>query len=235
MTPGSMVTLLAYLVAMVMVVAEARRRRLATEGMGYLAVAGLAGGVLGARLAHWLLVEPQMLAAYPLGPFDVRQGGRTILGGVVGGWLAVEVAKRMLGIRRSTGDLFAPALAVGEAIGRIGCFLNGCCYGRPGDVPWACYQHGADRHPTQFYTLVWCLAMYAVLRRRRDRMRREGELFRLYLVMWGAGRFVIEFWRESGTMAMGLSAAQWAALAVVTVGALSLRRPVGPVAPDSPA
>lgn len=217
-------TLLAYLVAMALMVAEARRRRLATEGMGYLAVAGLAGGVIGARLAHWLLVDPQALAANPLGPFDVRQGGRTILGGVLGGWLAVEVAKRRMGIRRSTGDLFAPALAMGEAIGRIGCFLNGCCFGQPTSVPWACYQHDALRHPTQFYTMAYCLAMFALLWRWRDRLPREGDLFRRYLVMWGLGRFVIEFWRDSGTMAMGLSAAQWTGLGVALAGVVALRR-----------
>ncbi len=224
MTPGVLVTLLAYLVAIGLVVAEARRRRLATEGMGYLGVAGLAGGVVGARLAHWLLVDPQALLAYPLGPFDIRYGGRTILGGVLGGWLAVEAAKRWLGIRRSTGDLFAPALAAGEAVGRIGCFLNGCCYGQPTRVPWACYQHDALRHPTQLYTMAWCLAMFVLLWRWRDRLPREGDLFRRYLVMWGLGRFVIEFWRDSGTMAMGLSAAQWTGLGVAVVGAVSLRR-----------
>ena len=222
MTPGSVVTFLAYLVAAVVAVAEARRRRLATEGMGYIAVAALLGGVLGARLAHWVLVDRQAFAAYPLGVLDMRYGGRTILGGVIGGWLAVELAKQRLGIKRSTGDLFAPALALGEAVGRIGCFLNGCCYGQPTTVPWACYQHGAERHPTQLYTMVWCLLIFAVLRRWRDKLPREGDLFRVYLVLWGLGRFVIEFWRDSGTMALGLSAAQWAGLGVALLGAWGL-------------
>jgi phosphatidylglycerol:prolipoprotein diacylglycerol transferase len=78
--------------------------------------AGIAGGLIGANIAQLVATDSP---------------GKSILGGISGGYLAVMAAKRYLGIVRPTGDLFALALAAGEAIGRWGCFLAGCCYGKP--------------------------------------------------------------------------------------------------------
>src|SRR5207247_6012464 len=140
--------------------------------------AGVRGGVLGAKVTEWGLGHWQTLASHPATMLDPRLGGRTIIGGVLAGWLAVEIAKWRLGIRRSTGDLFALALPAGEAVGRIGCFFNGCCYGVPSHVPWAVFQHGAWRHPTQFYAALLAAALFGLLVMLRNRMPREGDLFR---------------------------------------------------------
>jgi hypothetical protein len=78
--------------------------------------------------------------------------GKSLLGGVAVGYAAVVYAKRQLGIRRPTGDLFAVALAAGEAVGRVGCFFAGCCYGKVTTVPWAVHNHGAWR---QSHTVVF--------------------------------------------------------------------------------
>ncbi len=207
-----------------MLVVAARRRGVATAGMGWVGLAGLWGGVLGARLAHWLAVEPGLLLAQPVALLDPRSGGRTILGGIVGGWLAVEATKRALGIHRSTGDLFAWALPVGEAIGRIGCWLNGCCYGRPCDLPWAVWQHGAWRHPTQAYSMLVCGLVLGVLARAAPRVRREGDLFRVYLVAYGIGRFLVEVFRDQDGATGALSAGQGASLALVAAAWLWWRR-----------
>ncbi|MBI2301464.1 MAG: prolipoprotein diacylglyceryl transferase [Armatimonadetes bacterium] len=222
MTAGEAVTGAGYVVAAWVLLHAARRRRLATEGMGIVAAAALFGGVVGARLSHWLLVAPGLWWSHPGALFDPRLGGRTILGGVLAGWLAVELTKRRLGIRRSTGDGFALALPAGEAVGRIGCYLNGCCYGAATNLPWAVWQHEAWRHPSQLYTAAWCVAMYLLLRAWRDRLPREGDLFRLYLVLFGLGRFVLEFTRERESRMLGLSAAQWVGLEIAVLGGLLL-------------
>jgi phosphatidylglycerol:prolipoprotein diacylglycerol transferase len=219
---GLGLTAAGYAVAAVVLVREARRRGLATEGMGLVAACGLAGGLLGARLAHWLVIEPSFWARHPTAFFDPRLGGRTILGGLLGGWLAVAGAKRALGIRRSTGDGFALALAAGEAVGRLGCFCNGCCGGCATTVPWAVWQNGAWRHPAQLYASAYAAAMYFVLSRARRSQAREGDLFRLYLLLYGLGRFAIEFVRDGSQPRAGLAAGQWAALACAALGGVLL-------------
>jgi phosphatidylglycerol---prolipoprotein diacylglyceryl transferase len=222
MTLGSGLTAAGYLIGLLVFYLAARQRGLATEGMRHVAFAGLCGGVLGAKLTEWGLGHWQTLATHPAAMLDPRLGGRTIIGGVLAGWLAVEIAKWRLGIRRSTGDLFALALPAGEAVGRIGCFFNGCCFGVRSQVAWAVYQHGAWRHPAQLYSALVAAAIFGTLYIVRDRMPHEGDLFRLYLVLYGASRFGLEFLRERKIVFGGLSLAQWVCLELAIVAALVL-------------
>ncbi|MFY9753733.1 MAG: prolipoprotein diacylglyceryl transferase family protein, partial [Candidatus Acidiferrales bacterium] len=100
--------------------------------------AAAAGAAIGGKLLYWF-EDPRMLAADWRDPAYLM-GGKTIVGALIGGLIAVELAKRILGERRSTGDLFAPAIALGLAIGRIGCFLAGLpdhTYGVASSLPWA--------------------------------------------------------------------------------------------------
>ncbi len=216
--PGALFTAAGYLAALAVIWLGARRRGTDTLGTAWVVVAGMVGGVFGARLAHWLFVAPAALAD-PAALIAPRAGGRTLLGGILVGWVAVEATKRRLGLRRSTGDLFAPALLVGEAVGRLGCLLNGCCYGRPSLVPWAIHQHGAWRHPTQVYLIAVDLLVLAVLG--RWPARREGDRFRAYLMLYGTGRFLVEFCRD-GALVAGLTLGQWSALALAGCGAALL-------------
>jgi phosphatidylglycerol:prolipoprotein diacylglycerol transferase len=222
MTLGAFFTALGYIVGALVFYLAAHRKRLATEGMIYVALAGLVGGVLGAKLMEWALVHYRTFAAHPTAMLDPRLGGRTLIGGVIVGWLAVEFAKWRLGIRRSTGDMFALALPAGEAFGRIGCFFNGCCYGVPSSVTWAVYQHGAWRHPTQLYSSAVAVALFAILFALRDKMPREGDLFRLYIVLFGISRFALEFLRERNVAFGGLSVAQWVCLEMSVMFSLTL-------------
>jgi len=186
-----------------------------------LLVAALAGGVFGAKLTQWLVLGWPFSA--PLSAIgDPLQGGRTILGGIVCGWMAVEGAKMLLRVRRSTGDLFAFAIPSGEAVGRFGCLFNGCCYGAPSAVPWAVWQHHAWRHPAQLYASVAAAVVLAVLLCLRGRLWREGDLFRAYLVLYGAGRFGVEFFRVNDRLYAGLSLAQWVSLELALAGAIAL-------------
>jgi phosphatidylglycerol:prolipoprotein diacylglycerol transferase len=133
----------------------------------------------------------------------------------------VIVAKRALGIRRPTGDLFALALPAGEVVGRIGCYFNGCCFGKECDLPWAIEQHGAFRHPTQIYSAVSALLLFLCMLWLRPRLRNEGDLFKAYLIGFGASRFVIEYFRYQDHLLWGLSAMQWVCIDLVAFASVS--------------
>ena len=219
---GILFTALGYVVGAAVFFMAARRRNRATEGMGWIAIWGLLGGAAGAKLTEWAVGHPELFLAQPLRAFHPAHGGRTILGGIVVGWLAVEVAKRRLGIRRSTGDLFALALPAGEAVGRIGCHFNGCCYGVRSEVAWAVFQHDAWRHPAQLYAAFTAAMIFGILFIVRNRLPHEGDLFRLYLLLIGASRFWLEFLRERNVKSSGLSVAQWACLGLAAYGGMRL-------------
>lgn len=175
-------------------------------------LAGLFGGIFGAKITRVLFaatsgVNPVSIFTHP--------DGRTIVGGILFGWLAVEIAKKRLKITRSTGDGFALALCIGEAIGRIGCFFNGCCYGAPANLPWSVFQSDALRHPAQLYSAFFAAATFALLMLLRTRVKYEGDLFRIYLICWGSGRFFLEFVRERTDIHFGLSVAQWVSVEIV--------------------
>jgi phosphatidylglycerol:prolipoprotein diacylglycerol transferase len=210
---GELFTLFGYLTGALVFYLAARGKKLATEGIGYVALAGLCGGVIGARIGA-LLSSPGAALAFPGG------NGKALLGGLIGGWLAVELCKKRLGIARSTGDLWALALPAGEAMGRIGCYFNGCCFGTSCNLSWAIYQHNAWRHPAQLYAGLIAIFIFGFLLYLRPKLSREGDLFRAWLLLFATGRFVLEFFRESPAVLFGLSLAQWLCLEVLIGAAL---------------
>ena len=200
---------LGYLTGLVAFVLMARRRNMATAGIMALMGAGLLGGLVGANLAQWIAGGTE---------------GKTVLGGIAGGYLCVILYKRHLGITRSTGDLFAVAISAGEAVGRWGCFSGGCCYGKVCQLPWAVFQHGELRHPTQLY-LSAANALILVLLLRCERTNPpENTLFYLQGVLYCAARFTIEFFRDSPPPVYGLTLAQWACIAGFLFFAVKLKR-----------
>jgi phosphatidylglycerol:prolipoprotein diacylglycerol transferase len=205
MTSGELVTLLGYATGGAVFYWQARSRRLATEGVGKIALIGLLCGVAGSVVAQALVGGG---------------AGRSVVGGIVGGWLGVELAKRAYGLKRGTGDLFALALPAGEAVGRIGCFLNGCCYGLGCDEPWRVWQHGAWRHPTQLYSAAVAAAIFGALYWGRLRNPPDGTLFRWFLFLFGAGRLAVEFWRVNPPVFAGLTVAQWVGLELMAMSLL---------------
>lgn len=220
MTLGTLFTALSYLVGALVFLWAARVRKMSTEGTWVVVAIGFVFAMVGAKLTQ--LVAEGWPWRVPLSvALDPRNGGRALLGGLIFGWIGVEVAKRRLGIRRSMGDFFALAIPAGEAVGRIGCHFNGCCYGEKCDLPWAVYQHGAWRQPAQLYSAAVALLTFVFLLWLRPRLTREGDLFKVYLVIFGLTRFGLEFvrWRES--LYFGLSAMQWFCLELV-VGVAAL-------------
>lgn len=127
--------------------------------------AAVAGAALGSKLLYWL--EDPRLTLHNLHDPAFLFGGKTIVGALIGGLITVELIKRYIGLRTSTGDLYATPLALGIAIGRIGCFLTGLSdntYGTPTNLPWAVdFGDGIPRHPTQLYEIIFLLALIPIL------------------------------------------------------------------------
>ena len=187
-----------YLTGLIAFVLMARSRRLLTDGVMTLLAIALLGGLVFAIAAQRLIGGT---------------AGKTVLGGIVGGYLCVAIGKRAMGIRRPLGDLFAVAISAGEAVGRLGCFFGGCCYGKACYLPWAVYQHGLMRHPTQIYLSLGNLAVLGVLLKYNSGRPPENTLFYLQGTLYCIVRFVIEFLRDTPPPVMGLSSAQWACVA----------------------
>lgn len=197
--PSAWVYGAAYALGILVFYLAARRRGLDTDGIALVAAAGLLGGLFGALVFQFLATAG-------------AQPGKSVLGGIAGGYGAVAWTKARLGIRRPTGDLFALALMAGEALGRWGCLLGGCCYGKVAvGLPWAVWQHGAWRHPAQVYLSLACAAVFVVLlvlERRGDLP--ENGLWIVQGILYCPARFAVEFFRAGDTLALGLTTAQWA-------------------------
>lgn len=205
----------------------ARRQNL-PEGLGSdLGLLVIVGGVLGARLAY-VIANLDYYRAHPGEVFRIDQGGLIFYGGFIAAALGVVVFARMRKLPLLTvGDFTVSALPLGHAFGRTGCFLNGCCYGAPTDLPWAVYTAEAMRHPVQLYETVFNLTLYAVLHLVLRRQR-PGQVIAVYLLAYGAWRFGIEFLRGDDRLRTGgLDAAQLISIGLVMIGAglaLGLRR-----------
>lgn len=216
---GLSLTTLSYVVGALAFYRFSRGRGFKPRQLSIILFAALSGGIFGAKGSSLVIAvlngtPPQALLAHP--------DGRTIMGGVLFGWLAVEFAKDRLKIKDSTGDGFAFALSLGEAIGRLGCYFNGCCYGIASSVPWAIYQGGALRHPTQIYSAIFAFGVFLLLCFLKNKVKYEGDLFRIYLLCFGLGRFFIEFLRVRSEVHFGLSIAQWVSLEIVIAMILAM-------------
>jgi prolipoprotein diacylglyceryltransferase len=176
-----------------------------------LMLAAFTGGSLGSKL--WDV--PRHAAGW-LSPEAWFADGKTITLGLMGAYVAVELAKLALGVRVKTGDSFALPLALALAVGRWGCFFNGCCHGTGTDLPWGVdFLGDGPRHPTQVYEVLFHGGMAFVL----YLVARHGLLvhqrLKLYLIAYGAYRFLTEFIRPEPEVALGLTFYQWAALVMI--------------------
>lgn len=201
---------------------EARRRRVGDDRLWYVVAGALVGGALLGRLGTWLQhLDPRQNATL------VEQwlyGNRSILSGLLGAYLGALVAKRLCGYRQRTGDLFAPAVAAGMAVGRFGCLLTELP-GTPTSLPWgvtltpeqaAAIPHavaGVALHPSFAYEIAFHLAAFGALWLLRGRLDAPGELFRLYLAAYAAFRFAVEFVRGNEVVVAGLTRPQLFVLA----------------------
>jgi phosphatidylglycerol:prolipoprotein diacylglycerol transferase len=192
---------------------------------GDAAMAGVFGGLLGAKLL-WVA---EHLGEEPFRDLLFSRGGMSWFGGLAGGVgtaLVVMWRQRMPIIR--TLAAATPALAIGHAIGRIGCFLVGDDYGRPSDVPWAvAFPQGLPPtdvpvHPTQLYEAIALAAVAWLLIRWRQRNVPDAVVLGRYLVLAGSIRFAIEFIRVNVRVVGPLTLAHLVSLALVIIGVAML-------------
>jgi len=180
------------------------------ENTLFIAVAALVGGTLGAKLPIWIINYRIIIETLP-DPVAILSG-RTITGGLIGGTLAVMYARQKLGIKGKKGNLFAPGVAIGVAIGRIGCFLRGCCYGTYTSLPWGVDFGDGLRHPTQLYESVFMLGMFGYLITRKK--AKPGQLFFILMNAYFIFRFFIEFIRDHPVY-FGLTVFQYISIAAL--------------------
>lgn len=153
--------------------------------------------------------------------------GKTILLGLVGGYFGVVVAKWSLNIQVHTGDSFAVPVAAAVAIGRLGCFVAGCCYGTPTSLPWGVVFPNVDsqpRHPTQIYEFLFHAAMATILFVLWRKRIFPGQLIKLYILSYLVYRFLTEFIRPQAQLWLGLTGYQWSCLVLIVVFAWLWRR-----------
>lgn len=191
---------------------EAARRGLDPRVFQDLGFVILVAALVGARL-FYVLVEWEHFAEHPGQILAIWKGGLVFYGGFVGAGLAAlwYIARHRLPLW-PTGDVLATALPLGQALGRFGCFFAGCCFGAACDLPWAVTftdprglapLHVA-LHPTQLYSAAANLAVFGALYFwARPRQRFDGQLLGLYLTLYPAARFVIEFFRDDPRGALG--------------------------------
>jgi phosphatidylglycerol:prolipoprotein diacylglycerol transferase len=187
-------------------------------------LAALLGAFIGAKLPFLLERDWTGLSPWTHWLSD----GKTVLGGIFGGYVAVELTKAWLGVRQGTGDAFAVPIAAGLSIGRIGCFLGGCCYGIPTTLPWGvAFKTAPDagecmRHPVQLYETLFHSAALIALVMLEHRQWVAGQHLKLYLIGYLIYRFITEWIRPEPKFLFGLTVYQIACvfLAILLIGQL---------------
>ena len=212
--PHALFELLAYSLGFQLYRQRAKHQPVATssETRMWLLVACVLGAALGAKGLGWLetpfVIDPVTGARQWLAP------GKTITGGLLGGWAGIEIAKRRLGITASTGDAYVWPIIVGLSLGRLGCFFTGLedhTYGVATTLPWAIdFGDGILRHPTQLYEIIWLLLTGLILR--WVPAAAPGTLFRWMMTSYLFFRLLVEIIKPTLHIYGGLSAIQVAAL-----------------------
>lgn len=205
---------------------ELRASRLPSAALD-AALAGIVGGLVGAKL----LYVAEHLGEEPMAALLFARGGLSWYGGLAGG-LAAGMAVMVWHNLPVVPVIAAatPALAIGHAIGRIGCFLVGDDYGRPSNLPWAvAFPRGLPPtldqvHPTQIYELLLLLPLAWLLIRQHRSGKPGGVVLGTYLFGAGAARFVVEWYRVDVRVALGMSVAHWASIGAMLAGAWLLAR-----------
>jgi len=187
---------------------QARGMGLSRRELLAVALGAFCGGMIGAKLP-FVLGDWQGLLSGAAWFHD----GKTIVSGLVGAYLGASIVEWALDIRLESCDAFAVPVAVGLAIGRLGCFYAGCCHGTLTSLAWGVdFGDGQLRHPTQLFEAAFHLTAATVLWCFQRRQLLRGRLVRLYFVSYFLFRFGTEFIRPEPRLWLGLTGYQWAAL-----------------------
>ncbi|MFH1428110.1 MAG: prolipoprotein diacylglyceryl transferase [Candidatus Margulisiibacteriota bacterium] len=214
---GTMVAL-GFFLATAWAYSRAKNEGISSESVLSQVIWVIVSGIIGARLFYVIQFWPQFQDA-PLQVLNIRGGGLVFYGGLISGLGAIILFSRInkLSVLKVF-DLAAPATVLGYGIGRVGCFLNGCCYGKPTTMPWGVrFDHLLEaRHPTQLYASVTALVIFGFLVYLSSRKKYDGQIIFWGVVLHSTYRFLIEFIREN-PIYYGLSSAQWIALGLIAV------------------
>jgi phosphatidylglycerol:prolipoprotein diacylglycerol transferase len=194
---------LAFLAGLWTAARRARRENISGERIADIVIWLMIGGILGARIVYVATYWKDEFAGQPLSEiFMIQHGGLVYYGGLIGATIAgiIYIRWKKLPLWK-TADVLAPSIALGNVFGRIGCLLNGCCYGRPTDLPWAIRfpsNHptgGLPVHPTEIYDALNNVVLYLLLAWLFRRKKFDGEVFATYLVGYAITRTIMEYFR----------------------------------------
>lgn len=238
---------IAFLVALSVVARLARRAGLNSDQVVNLGILCGLSAIVGAKLMMYLIDIPY----YVQNPGEILSLSTLQAGGVFYGGLIAALIASTVYMRRHrlppllTADVFAPGIALGHSIGRLGCFAAGCCWGRPTSLPWGVtftnpIAHelvgvplDIKLHPTQLYESAAELIIFAILYWRIRRPHAPGAIISLYLILYSAVRFLVEFVRyheQANPFGGPLNTSQWISLLLAGLGAAYfLRRRTHPV------
>lgn len=198
-----------------------------------LLAAAICGGTAGSKLLAWL-EDPARTLAH-VADLSFLLAGKSIVGGLVGGLIAVELVKRWINVHTATGDLYALPLILGMAIGRVGCFLSGLedeTHGVATALPWGIdFGDGIIRHPMQLYEIAFLTGLAAFIIWRRTRPHQVGDLFKCFMVGYLLWRFLADFIKPYPDLALGLGAIQLVCVAALIYYAPHVPRLIGVTKP----
>ena len=187
------------------------------HGEGFVVAIGcIFGAAIGNKLVFWIEM-PHLLPEYWATP-TLLFGGQSMVGGLLGGLIGVEIAKKLNGITRSTGDAFVFPVLFGLMIGRVGCFLAGLedgTFGNPTGLPWGIdFGDGVHRHPTQLYEILFAGLLWWGLAKIKSRLAMQpGLLFKLMLVAYLGWRLLVDAIKPIPyAYPLGMSGIQWVCL-----------------------
>lgn len=203
---------------------NSRAIKIPLEPATWIVLGCLFGAWFGSKLLSWL-ETPQVYWQFRTNPI-VWLNGKTIVGGFIGGWIGVELAKKLVGVRQATGDLYVFPIILGTCIGRVGCFLSGLqddTYGIATSLPWGIdFGDGIRRHPAQLYEILFMLALGGWLWWRSRTPCPNGLLFRMLMLGYFGFRFAVEFIKPTTFSYLGLTAIQLASLAAFIYCAIQI-------------
>ncbi|RAM52239.1 MAG: diacylglyceryl transferase [Hapalosiphonaceae cyanobacterium JJU2] len=209
---------IAYTVALRLVLRNVRKDIITPPQRTSIIVGGMLGALVGAKVLVLLQHIDLFWQNSQLFLLLLLQG-KTVVGALLGAVIGVEITKKIIGVKHSTGDVFVYPLILGTAIGRIGCFLTGLSdrtYGIATKLPWGVdFGDGILRHPTQLYEIIFLIILIIFIRLRSRYQYQEGDLFKFYLVCYLSFRFLIDFIKPDFHIFLGMSAIQIACLCAI--------------------
>lgn len=197
---------------------EAKKRGYDEDTIINLMLVAVPAALIGARI-YYVIFSWDLYRDDPISALNFRQGGLAIHGGLIGAVLASIVYCKVKNLRFwKIADIMAPSIILGQAIGRWGNYVNKEAHGGPTDLPWGITIDGVKVHPTFFYEFLWNMIVFTFLMKYRSKkIKFEGQIFLMYLMLYSVGRFFIESLRTDSLMIGPLRTAQFISILIILV------------------